>query len=128
MTAQLDGRCLYRHLSLATRCRPRRRLECIPGWQTVRATAHAVVPKMLCHSGGSMKVNSKGQVTIPARLRAKHHLHEGDEVEVIEDGNTLRIVRVEGEPTRGRRLARAMRGRAKTTMSTDELVDLLRGW
>lgn len=74
-----------------------------------------------------MKVNSKGQVTIPAWLRAKHHLHEGDEVEVIDDGNTLRIVRVEGEPPRGRRLARAMRGRAKTTMSTDELVDLLRG-
>lgn len=74
-----------------------------------------------------MKLNSKGQLTIPARLRAKHHLHEGDEIEVVEDGNTLLIVRVEGEPTRGRRLARAMRGRAKTTMSTDELMGLLRG-
>ncbi|MGH3450263.1 MAG: AbrB/MazE/SpoVT family DNA-binding domain-containing protein, partial [Haloechinothrix sp.] len=29
-----------------------------------------------------MRLNSKGQVTIPAELRAKHHLHEGDEVEV----------------------------------------------
>lgn len=73
-----------------------------------------------------MKLNSKGQVTIPARLRDKHQLHEGDEVEVVEDGSTLRIVRVEGEPSRGRRLARSMRGRATTAMSTDELMGLLR--
>ena len=40
-----------------------------------------------------MKLNSKGQVTIPAPLRAKHGLHEGDEIEVIEEGDALRIVR-----------------------------------
>jgi len=71
-------------------------------------------------------MNSKGQVTIPAALRAKHHLHEGDELEVIEEGTALRIVRVQGE-TRGRRLVREMRGRATTSMSTDELMELLRG-
>lgn len=27
-----------------------------------------------------MRLNSKGQVTIPARLRAKYDLHEGDEI------------------------------------------------
>ena len=74
-----------------------------------------------------MRLNSKGQVTIPAALRAKHNLHEGDEVEVVEDGATLRIVRTQGGPSRGRRLASAMRGRATTTMSTDELMELLRG-
>jgi AbrB family looped-hinge helix DNA binding protein len=74
-----------------------------------------------------VKLNSKGQVTIPARLREKHHLHEGDEVEVIDDGGTLKIVRVEGAATHGQRLARSMRGRATTTMSTDELMELLRG-
>lgn len=74
-----------------------------------------------------MRLNSKGQVTVPAPLREKHNLHEGDEVEVVEDGAALRIVRVEGGQTRGRRLARAMRGRADTTMSTDELIALLRG-
>jgi AbrB family looped-hinge helix DNA binding protein len=73
-----------------------------------------------------MKLNGKGQVTIPARLRRKHRLHEGDEVDVVEDGNTLRIVRVEGEPSRGRRLVGAMRGRATTDMTTDELLALLR--
>lgn len=77
-----------------------------------------------------MRLNSKGQVTIPAPLREKHDLHEGDEVDVVDDGTSLRIVRAEGggtHGTRGRRLARSMRGRATTTMSTDELLKLVRG-
>lgn len=74
-----------------------------------------------------MKLNSKGQVTIPADLRRKHHLQEGDEVEVIEDGSTLRIVRAEGTESQTHQLIRAMRGKATTTMSTDELMELLRG-
>ncbi len=74
-----------------------------------------------------MRLNSKGQVTIPAPLRERYGLHEGDEVDVIEDGDTLRIVRAAGSPTRGQRLVGRMRGRATTTMSTDQLLDLLRG-
>jgi AbrB family looped-hinge helix DNA binding protein len=78
-------------------------------------------------SGALMRLNSKGQVTIPAALRERHGLHEGDEVDVIEDGNTLRIVQVKASPSRGQRLVRRMRGRASTTMSTDQLMELLRG-
>lgn len=78
-----------------------------------------------------MKLNSKGQVTIPAALRARHNLHEGDEVDVVEEGGALRIVRVTGAETRGQRLVRHMRGRGGAReaegMSTDELMDLLRG-
>lgn len=74
-----------------------------------------------------MRVNSKGQVTIPAPIRERYGLHEGDEVDVIEDGNTLRIVRAEGGPSRGQRLVRRMRGRASTSKSTDELLEILRG-
>lgn len=73
-----------------------------------------------------MRLNSKGQLTIPAHLRERYGLHEGDEVDVIEDGNTLRIVRAKASPTRGERLARRMRGRASTSMSTDQLLGLLR--
>jgi AbrB family looped-hinge helix DNA binding protein len=84
------------------------------------------------YTGGStVRLNSKGQVTIPATLRAKHGLHEGDEVDVVDDGGVLRIVRVHNAETRGQRLVRHMRGRgsAKETegMSTDELMELLRG-
>ncbi|MGH9064034.1 MAG: AbrB/MazE/SpoVT family DNA-binding domain-containing protein [Acidimicrobiales bacterium] len=74
-----------------------------------------------------MRVNSKGQVTIPAPLRERHGLHEGDEVDVVEEGNQLRIVRVEASQTRGERLVHRMRGRATTTRSTDQLLELLRG-
>lgn len=74
-----------------------------------------------------MRLNSKGQVTIPAPLRERYGLHEGDEVDVIEDGNSLRIVRAEESLTRGERLVRRMRGRATAKMSTDELLGLLRG-
>lgn len=74
-----------------------------------------------------MRLNSKGQVTIPAPLRAKHNLHEGDEVDVVEDDGALRIVRSGGGPTPGDRLVARMRGRASTTRSTDELMRLLRG-
>ncbi|HEY3001679.1 MAG TPA: AbrB/MazE/SpoVT family DNA-binding domain-containing protein [Kribbellaceae bacterium] len=74
-----------------------------------------------------MRLNSKGQVTIPADLRHKHHLQEGDEVEIIEEGGKLQIVRAAENETRARRLIREMRGKATTTMSTDELMELLRG-
>jgi AbrB family looped-hinge helix DNA binding protein len=79
----------------------------------------------------AVRLNSKGQVTIPAALRAKHGLHEGDEVDVVEDGGVLRIVRARDAESRGRRLVRHMRGRGSAAdtadMSTDELMDLLRG-
>ncbi|HKR69796.1 MAG TPA: AbrB/MazE/SpoVT family DNA-binding domain-containing protein [Streptosporangiaceae bacterium] len=74
-----------------------------------------------------MRLNSKGQVTIPAALRERYDLHEGDEVDVVEDGNVLRIVRVQGSQTRGQRAVQRMRGRATTKLSTDQLMELLRG-
>jgi bifunctional DNA-binding transcriptional regulator/antitoxin component of YhaV-PrlF toxin-antitoxin module len=61
-----------------------------------------------------MRLNSKGHVTIPAESRRRHHVHEDDEVEVI-------------DATRGRRMVAAMRGKATTAMTTDELMELLRG-
>lgn len=74
-----------------------------------------------------MKVNSKGQVTIPAELRHRHGFDEGDEVDVVEDGNTLRIVHLTPGQGRGGRVVSRMRGRATTTQTTDELMTLLRG-
>ncbi len=74
-----------------------------------------------------MRVNSKGQVTIPTALRRRHGIQEGDEVDVVEDGDALRIVQVADVTSGGQRLVRRMRGRAKTTMSTTDLLELLRG-
>ncbi len=74
-----------------------------------------------------MKLNSKGQVTIPADLRHRHGFTEGDDVDVVEDGSTLRIVHRTAGETRGERIVNRIRGRATTGLSTDELMDLLRG-
>lgn len=78
-----------------------------------------------------MKLNSKGQLTIPAKLRARYALREGDEIDVVDDGGVLRIVRVEGADTYGRRLVQRLRGSATakdvTGMTTDQLMELLRG-
>lgn len=74
-----------------------------------------------------MRLNSKGQVTIPAELRHKHGLAEGDEVDVVEDGNSLRIIRRPAERTRGEHVVARMRGVLPKGPSTDELMELLRG-
>lgn len=74
-----------------------------------------------------MRLNSKGQLTIPAKLREKYGLHEGDEMEVVEVGSTLQIRRRKGSTTRGERAAQRLRGTATTKMTTDEIMQLLRG-
>lgn len=74
-----------------------------------------------------MKLNSKGQVTIPAELRRRHRFYEGDEVDVIDDGDTLRIVHALPAESRGRRIVGRLRGAATTEHTTDELMALLRG-
>jgi AbrB family looped-hinge helix DNA binding protein len=78
-----------------------------------------------------MILNSKGQVTIPAHLRARHGLHPGDEVEVVEIGGALQIVHAEGAQSRGQRLVRRLRntasGQEVADMSTDQIMALLRG-
>jgi AbrB family looped-hinge helix DNA binding protein len=74
-----------------------------------------------------MRLNSKGQVTIPAELRHRHGFAEGDEVDVVEDGNTLRIVHRSTARSRGERVVERMRGASTGGRSTDELMALLRG-
>jgi AbrB family looped-hinge helix DNA binding protein len=74
-----------------------------------------------------MRITSKGQVTIPIDVRRQLGLHEGDEVEFVVDGNTARIVRAKTNDSPGQRLAARLRGRGSSGMSTDEIMELLRG-
>ena len=75
-----------------------------------------------------MRITSKGQITIPHQVRRDLGLEPGDEVDVQVDGESARIVRVAGVPTRGQRLVSRLRGTATAhlDMSTDELMALLR--
>jgi AbrB family looped-hinge helix DNA binding protein len=76
-------------------------------------------------------LNSKGQVTIPAHLRAKYDLHAGDEIEVVDVNGTLQVVRAGGVETKGQRLVRRLRNTASSRdvagLSTDQIMALLRG-
>jgi len=74
-----------------------------------------------------MKITSKGQVTIPEEIRERHGLLPGTEIDFVEDGNTVRIVKATTEPRRGWSIVRRMRGRARTRLTTDEIMKLTRG-
>jgi len=74
-----------------------------------------------------VKINAKGQVTIPVDICRAHGLKIGDEVEVVVDGGTLRVGCTDEKLTRGQRLVGRMRGCASTSSTADELMKLLRG-
>jgi AbrB family looped-hinge helix DNA binding protein len=74
-----------------------------------------------------MRVTSKGQVTIPADIRAKFGFLPDTEVEFVVEGTTVRIVRSEDRgQTRGDRIVGRLRGRAVSRMTTDEILALTR--
>jgi AbrB family looped-hinge helix DNA binding protein len=79
-----------------------------------------------------VRITSKGQVTIPAELRARFGLLPETEVEFVADRDGVRIVKRKGKgrrETRGERFVRRLRGSATLhrNMSTDELLKLMRG-
>lgn len=74
-----------------------------------------------------MKITSKGQVTIPQAVRERHGLLPGTEVRFLDDGKTVRLVKAEGEQRRGKAIVERMRGRAKTRLTTDQIMALTRG-
>lgn len=74
-----------------------------------------------------MKLRSKGQLTVPVEVREHLGLHEGDEVEFVIHGNVVQLTRAQSSQSHGRRVASRLRGRGSSGMSTDEIMDLLRG-
>ncbi|QDE35978.1 AbrB/MazE/SpoVT family DNA-binding domain-containing protein [Microbacterium foliorum] len=73
-----------------------------------------------------MRLNSKGQVTIPAELRHRLGFATGDEVDVIDDGGVLRIVRAQ-DLTRGEQAVLRVRGILGAGRTTAEVMELTRG-
>ena len=77
-----------------------------------------------------MRITSKGQVTIPLHIRQRAGLLPGTEIDFqLDDDGAVRLVRPERQPT-NEALARAiarLRGKADTSMSTEELMALTRG-
>lgn len=75
-----------------------------------------------------MRVTSKGQVTIPLRIREKLGILPQTEVEFEIHGNAARLVKVPAKRAGGRGAAvvARLRGRATVGMTTDEIMALTR--
>lgn len=75
-----------------------------------------------------MRITSKGQVTIPADIRARAGLLPETEVTFEYDGRSVRILRaaVAKKPQRGARLVAQLRGTGDVKMSTDAIMALTR--
>ncbi len=75
-----------------------------------------------------MRITSKGQVTIPADIRAQAGLLPHSEVAFEYDGKVVRIVRAPSrKPSRGAQLVAHLQGRGDGNLSTDEIMALTRG-
>lgn len=73
-----------------------------------------------------MRITSKGQVTIPIRIRQKLGLHPNTEVRFEMVGKDVRIRKVPGTAGRGERLIAHLKGRGTVRMTTDEILALTR--
>jgi AbrB family looped-hinge helix DNA binding protein len=75
----------------------------------------------------SMKLRPKGQLTVPVEIREYLGLHEGDEVEFLVRGDAVQLVRAKSNRSPGGEAATRLRGRGTSGMSTDEIMELVRG-
>ena len=75
-----------------------------------------------------MRITTKGQVTIPADIRAQAGLLPHTEVDFEFDGHSVRIVPVAArkKASRGALLVAHVRGRGDVAMSTDAIMALTR--
>jgi AbrB family looped-hinge helix DNA binding protein len=83
---------------------------------------------ILTRRSNTVRITSKGQVTIPVEIRERLGLLPETEVEFRVEGSAVRIVKA--APSKGRSRGEAvvagLRGRATVRMSTDEILALTR--
>lgn len=72
-----------------------------------------------------MRVTAKGQVTIPQYIREKLGIAPNSEVDFVEEGDRVYLLKKSGHRLR-RRLG-ALRGIATVKMTTEEIMALTRG-
>jgi AbrB family looped-hinge helix DNA binding protein len=78
-----------------------------------------------------MRITTKGQVTIPARIREQAGLLPNTEVEFAYDGRgqvrLFPLRRKGGKKSRGEVLVEHMRGKGDIKMTTEQIMALTRG-
>lgn len=74
-----------------------------------------------------MRITSKGQVTIPQKIREEMGFLPHTEIRFIQKGSAIYIEKITGNTQRSHHLIQRMRGTATVKMSTDEIMALTRG-
>jgi AbrB family looped-hinge helix DNA binding protein len=74
----------------------------------------------------TVRVTTKGQVTIPQPIREKFRIVPSSEVDFVEEDGKVYIVKKK-ESTPERSAFRKLRGIASVKMSTEEIMSLTRG-
>ena len=72
-----------------------------------------------------MRVTTKGQVTIPQHIREKLGITPSTEIDFVEKGDRVYLVKKRGRKTATRSFKR-LRGVATVKMTTDEIMALTR--
>jgi hypothetical protein len=73
-----------------------------------------------------MRFDSQNRAADPARLEDEKRLNSSDEVGVVDEKDALCVALPGSAQSEGRLLVQSMRGRASTSLSTDELMKLSR--
>jgi AbrB family looped-hinge helix DNA binding protein len=71
-----------------------------------------------------MKIDTNGQIAIPPDIREQLGLFPGTDIQLEVIGDTLQIRKP--TPDRGTQIIAAMRGKATSTLSTNEIMQLTR--
>jgi AbrB family looped-hinge helix DNA binding protein len=71
-----------------------------------------------------MKIDTNGQIAIPPNIREQLRLFPGTDVQLEVIGDILQIRKP--TPDRGTQIISAMRGKATSKLSTDEIMQLTR--
>jgi antitoxin PrlF len=76
-----------------------------------------------------MRITSKGQVTIPKGIRDQFGLMPGTEVEFVAEGGQVKVRKLEGGRTRGRKIVERLKNATggDIDLSTEEIMRLTRG-
>jgi AbrB family looped-hinge helix DNA binding protein len=77
-----------------------------------------------------MRITAKGQVTIPQEIREQAGLMPGTDVAFKLEAGGVRLVKAKAgarRKTRGQKLVARLRGKGAFTMTTDEILALMRG-
>jgi AbrB family looped-hinge helix DNA binding protein len=72
-----------------------------------------------------MRVTTKGQVTIPIKIREKLGITQDTEVDFLQEGDRIILVKRQ-ETSRTSRKFKKLRGVATVKMTTDEIMALTR--